>query len=420
MSTALVIAYHFPPQPGGGVQRSTKFVRYLPAFGWRPVVLTIDSTLHHHRDATLLDEIEAADVVRVRSSVLPDPFVRWRALRGVLDRVLVPDSHIMWVPIAERAVAELHRKYRFDVIYTSCRPFSLAPLGERLRRKYHVPWVLDLRDLWTLNPAFPSMAKLPGQRRVHEKYERAAVESCSHLIVTSDSSLRAMHEKYPELAGKSSCIPNGFDRSDFASGPPVGGNNAWRFVYAGACYPPYSPDRILTIVRQWHGHADVPCEIHYAGLHERAFLAAAERAGAKKLVRSHGNLTHHASIDLMRSADALLLFLPELPAAQGWVPGKLYEYLACHAPILACAAAGDASEIIRRAEAGVVVGPHASIDEGVAALDRLYRQGARPRNDEQVSQYERRKLTARLAAIFDHVASRAAAPELPASAVAKG
>jgi hypothetical protein len=123
----------------------------------------------------------------------------------------------------------------------------------------------------------------------------------------------------------------------------------------------------------------------------------------------------------MRSADMLLLFLPDMPEAQGWVPAKLYEYLACQAPILACAADGDAAAIIRRAGAGVVLGPGASNDHGVSVLDRLYRQGIGPRNDDQVSQYERRRLTGRLAAIFDRVAVGAGeASQLPVSAITQG
>ena len=36
----LVVAYNFPPIGGVGVQRTLKFVTYLPRWGWDPVVLT--------------------------------------------------------------------------------------------------------------------------------------------------------------------------------------------------------------------------------------------------------------------------------------------------------------------------------------------------------------------------------------------
>ena len=37
----LMIAYYFPPMGGAGVQRTLKFVKYLPEFGWQPHVLTV-------------------------------------------------------------------------------------------------------------------------------------------------------------------------------------------------------------------------------------------------------------------------------------------------------------------------------------------------------------------------------------------
>ena len=41
--TVLVIAYHFPPGGGPGVQRVLKHVTYLREMGWRPVVLTVEN-----------------------------------------------------------------------------------------------------------------------------------------------------------------------------------------------------------------------------------------------------------------------------------------------------------------------------------------------------------------------------------------
>ena len=33
----LMIAYYYPPVSGGGVQRTSKFAKYLPLFGYAPV-----------------------------------------------------------------------------------------------------------------------------------------------------------------------------------------------------------------------------------------------------------------------------------------------------------------------------------------------------------------------------------------------
>jgi hypothetical protein len=40
MKKVLIITYHFPPQLAAGAQRPHKLAKYLPEFGWKPIVLT--------------------------------------------------------------------------------------------------------------------------------------------------------------------------------------------------------------------------------------------------------------------------------------------------------------------------------------------------------------------------------------------
>ena len=42
MNKVLIITYYWPPSGGAGVQRWLKFSKYLPEFGWEPVILTVD------------------------------------------------------------------------------------------------------------------------------------------------------------------------------------------------------------------------------------------------------------------------------------------------------------------------------------------------------------------------------------------
>ena len=58
----LFVAYYFPPMGGAGVQRSVKFVRYLPEFGWSPVVVTADASDYEVTREFQLDEALAAEL----------------------------------------------------------------------------------------------------------------------------------------------------------------------------------------------------------------------------------------------------------------------------------------------------------------------------------------------------------------------
>lgn len=83
MKHALLISYYFPRSGGSGVQRILKFARYLPEFGWKTTVLTVDpkfATLPA-TDAALVDQIPASTrVVRTKGW---DPTAMYARLQGL-------------------------------------------------------------------------------------------------------------------------------------------------------------------------------------------------------------------------------------------------------------------------------------------------------------------------------------------------
>ncbi|MDZ7262589.1 MAG: glycosyl transferase family 1, partial [candidate division KSB1 bacterium] len=76
----LLITYYFPPSGGAGVQRSLKFVKYLPQFGWEPVVLTVRDADYPARDESLLQEIPRD--TKVYRTFIPEPYKIYRKVTG--------------------------------------------------------------------------------------------------------------------------------------------------------------------------------------------------------------------------------------------------------------------------------------------------------------------------------------------------
>ena len=81
---------------------------------------------------------------------------------------------------------------------------------------------------------------------------------------------------------------------------------------------------------------------------------------------------HRRSLELQRDSEALLLLIPEAGGrGNGVLCGKVFEYLAAERPILAVVPPdGAAADLIRNADAGVVVAPD-DIDGIAAALREL-------------------------------------------------
>src|SRR5262245_32708446 len=111
----LLVAFHFPPLTGGsGIHRASKFVRYLPEYGWHPYVLTVSSRAYERVDLENQDEIpENVQVIRAftldasRHLSLRGRYSRWYAL---------PDQWATWaltgIPLG---LATLYRK-KIDLI----------------------------------------------------------------------------------------------------------------------------------------------------------------------------------------------------------------------------------------------------------------------------------------------------------------
>ena len=68
MKRVLMITYYWPPAGGPGAQRVVKFARYLPEFGWEPIVVTVDGGEFPFLDTSLETDVPASTQIhRTRS-----------------------------------------------------------------------------------------------------------------------------------------------------------------------------------------------------------------------------------------------------------------------------------------------------------------------------------------------------------------
>src|SRR4030042_1680779 len=120
----LMIAYYYPPVSGGGVQRTSKFAKYLPRFGFTPVVVTVKAPYDYYQDTTLTGDIVPGVKVIRTASLEPMKWIRkwlkWPSdkrtkrsgnriveqgtvkkaewLLKLKESIFVPDAEIGWVP----------------------------------------------------------------------------------------------------------------------------------------------------------------------------------------------------------------------------------------------------------------------------------------------------------------------------------
>jgi glycosyltransferase involved in cell wall biosynthesis len=127
-------------------------------------------------------------------------------------------------------------------------------------------------------------------------------------------------------------------------------------------------------------------------------------SGLAKWIQVRPQVNHRTAIDLMRAADALLLVSNTTPGAEATVPGKLFEYLAVGRPVLAIAPPDSSTADVLNHTGGGWLAPAGDPDAIACALRHAYRDRTRAASSVGLGRFDRRRLTADLAHIFDEVA----------------
>ncbi len=445
----LFVSYAFPPTGGPGVQRSAKFAKYLPDFHYRPLVLAGDvRDLKIPVDHSLRKDVAGTTVFRCRGNerFLAHVPRRLRFLHALRYR---PDLFMAWLSAAEQTALRIARRLPIAAIYTTAPPHSSALLGLRLKKRLRVPWIVDFRDPWTdgFNTTWPT--KLHYRMELYQ--ERRVVETADAVILVTPTRKDAFARKYPRCAGKMHLIPNGFDREDISPSKRGADNSALRIGFTGALHnynQTFNKSQLGPVARLWaalfsfqHGTTDYSTEspfyllhalraliderpdfedrirLSFAGNFGEHNLGLVRKLGLDRLVSVKGYLPHIDSVRLLMESD--VLFLPVFRFVDGprnyHYPGKIFEYLGTHKPILAAVPEGDARELVQRARAGWCVDPR-DVDTIKALLKQLAERKTagtlKTDPDKQfIMQFERREQTGQLAALFDSLLSGRQLPE---------
>ncbi len=409
MKRVLIVAYHYPPVGEVGVFRTLKFTKYLPQFGFRPVVLTVRNRSGGTLDATLLEQVpREAKVIATISA--EHRFLRAPSRLGINPKwFFVPDTHVGWLPFALHYGAAAIRKEDIDIIFATAPAFTSLLIGYALKKRTGKPLVLDYRDPWTQNAFITYPTGL--HRKLEEKMERAVLQSADYIVTTTEEISQRLIEKYPFIRNRCETIPNGFDSDDFRGLKRSASSDRFTITYAGKFYGLRTARHFLTALRNLFGknnHLKDRIRVVFAGPEDRHTVRLVQELGLQDVVEMTGFVAHRESLQLMMNADVLLLVMSQGEVVGNgtgtmMIPGKTFEYLAARRPILALAPEGAVSDLMRARGSGMVVPPEevGAIEGAILDLFGRWQAGSLSIASCDVSVFERRALTARLAAVLE-------------------
>lgn len=416
MKTILFIVHDYPPIRTAGTERVLKFAQHLPAFGYRPLILTTA------RYGSLPDDLSngiyrAGDLVhtlfspwRRRSRTLPAEAqvqiatVSSQSRLGRLrDQWMAPDTKLGWLLPAIRLGQELITQHRPALLFSSSPPETAHLIAQPLHRSSGLPWVADLRDGWLFEPPNPALRQASWRRWWEGRMERDVVGRAAAVVAATDPITADLRRRYPQAAAIT--ITNGYDEAEFAGlerqRRPDG---RFLLVYTGslaASRAGTNPDAFFqALARHRQEQPATPLRVRIVGNISAAEQAAAQALG--DLVEFLPAVSRRQAHQHQLDADALLLITA--PGQRSVATLKLFEYIRAGAPILALADDNAAAAIVQADNLGLTVPPDdpAAIAAAIASLmQRCQGENCWPGFAKAQARYERRQLTAQLAACFD-------------------
>lgn len=435
----LLIAYQFPPVGGAGVQRVTKFVKYLPQFGWQVTVLTVKNPSVPILDESLLRDIPPETVLArartwepgyaMKSLVAGTNGRSARSLRSVLrswakstirriaNCFLQPDPQVLWVPNAIRMGRELLRRQPYDAILSSGPPFSTFLVGRALSAQCGVPFAVDYRDEWDLANKYMENRKFGRLAScIQRRQQRHVLRAASAVIATTRASTASLETAIRRAGSKAeaACIYNGFDPDDFPAGQIENverrSDVPLRLVYVGTLWKLTSMAPLGAALRLLANR--IPdlsrrLQLVVAGRRtpeEQQELASLQAATG--CVDELAYVEHSDAVSLMRSADLLLTNLADLPGAERVLPAKAFEYLAVQRPILALTPRGELWDLLDQHRGTALF--HPSNVEGIAeflefSLENVVHSDLRPVMNTQLAGLDRISQCRQLADVLARV-----------------
>lgn len=425
MKKVLIIAYYWPPAGGAGVQRVLKYAKYLPQFGWEPIILTVNSPDSPIEDLSLLNDVSPNTKIyktnalepfnlykkltgkkadeKISSDILVDKskssftekFSRWVRLN-----IFIPDAKIGWIPYAVKNGLKIINKEKIDLIFSSSPPHTVQIIAKKLAEKSKLKWVVDFRDPWLELIHYQANTRLKFVMNYEAKLEREVLTKADSIITVSN----VIKEMFFNKVSRSDVhvIPNGFDETDIKVAQKDS-KDQFIVTYTGIISDTKIPTPLFSAVKKMKSEGIHNIKLVFAGSICEKCFEAVKTFNLEEVFEYKGYLPHSESVKLLSKTTILLLLIDNIPNNKGILTGKLFEYLGSKKPIFAIGPTdGDANKIIINTNSGEMIN-HLEDEKAYILLKKMYNGWINSNFDYKfdVEQYSRKKQTEELSKIFN-------------------
>ena len=418
MKKVILIAFYFNQVNEIASKRLRALAKYLPQFGWEPIVIVPDlgfipkenddlncriiyteyEDMFSHfsnkfKKSKSSDFNDSDDFKESKDSKDPIEFnddklkdstsysnpIASRAISIAGEVFAYPDGMKYWHESAFKEASKIMDDEKIDAIISSSWPITCHTIAKDLKEHQDIPWIADLRDLWNLNP-YVSHTFI--RNYFEKRLELKTFENADALTTTTDLAAEILSTLHP----KSRIVPilSGYDkddfkfleelvskRDDFSSDSP----EKLKFIYAGSLYGgKRDPTYLFEAIRQLEDENKLdPSKISIEFYGDSTGLEdIANRYGLLDIVHIGGKIAHEEVLKKQLDSDVLLLISWDNEKEKMFIPGKIYEYFALKKPVLSIGyKEGSLKDLIEETKVGYHV---SSLESTKEALLDIYNE----------------------------------------------
>jgi glycosyltransferase involved in cell wall biosynthesis len=348
----LLVSPHFPPDTNAASHRVRLLAPHLAGFGWEPTVLTVDPVDYEGRIDPALAALVPDSVRVVRCRAWNH---RWTRRIGLGDLGLRSFAGLY------RSSVSLLKREPFDALFITTYPLYPAALGPILKRRFAIPFVIDLQDPWVGAWGETVGAGAHGAPDLKSRLTRLIAERLEAWVLPSADAITAVSPAtYDDAIARvgtptttvRSPIPIGGDDGDFDAMRRTTtrvelfdpGDGYRHLCYVGTLLPlGVAPMTALlsAFARLRGSRPDLyrQTRLHFIGTSNRTVAdegpvrRIAESVGVEDIVEEHpARIDYLDSLRVLSSATAILLLGSTEPH---YTASKLFPALLARRPILA-------------------------------------------------------------------------------------
>ena len=421
MKNVLIISYYWPPSGGPGVQRVLKFCKYLPSFGWNPIVLTVKDGEFPVLDFSLENDSKAIESIKVKGVSFYDLYKKFtgkkklathqlspgvneniitRLARWIRYNLIIPDGRVGWYWSAVKGGEKIIQERNIDLIFSSGPPQTVHLIGKTLSKKTKTPWATDFRDPWTDRFYYYENPRNKIISFFDNYLEKSVLRRCNYLITVSNGFLSLLNQHY-DIENKSEIIYNGYDPEDFKKQSKINfSGNKIIISHLGSLSKSQSPIGLFQSIKTYNEQKpEKSIIINCVGSIHGDIEGYIRKHGLNEYIVKKSYVDHDQAIKEMINSDILFLVIPNLLNNQGIIPGKLFEYIASKTKIILI---GNRKSDAEKLMIDLGYKYFYDIYDNIKFDDILFDEVPNPINTEIYSRVEQ---TEQLSKIFDKIVS---------------